>query len=109
MEHRLPFRLCFEGVAFLLFPASIRTGGCWPFSQAPCGCIKCRFHSVSLITASLNLNRMLGSQGNLPPKGSQYSTLWPTKLDKIKNLRIEVQAGLVIGGLPSPVKRKPEL
>ena len=31
-------------------------------------------------------------QQDLPAKSSQYGTLWPTKLDKIKNLFPEVQA-----------------
>ena len=30
---------------------------------------------------------------DLPPKSSQYGTLRPTKLDKIDNLRFEVQRG----------------
>ena len=45
------------------------------------------------------------SQVGLPPKSSQLSTLSPTELDKIEKLRVEVQAGAVIGvpALAGPV------
>ena len=35
---------------------------------------------VSVTTRNLHLN------GDLPPKSSQFSTLWPTRLDEIENL-----------------------
>ena len=50
------------------------------------------------IAASHNIgsyeSQILGSsQGDLPAKSSQYGLLGPTKLDKIDNLRFEVQHG----------------
>ena len=41
---------------------------------------------------------------NLPPESSQFSLTPPTKLDKIKNLRIAVQAGGVVKGF-TPTRR----
>ena len=55
-------------------------------ARSPCGL------SWSLLTDSL--------YQDLPAESSQYSTLWPTRLDKIKNLHAAAQVGSV-GGLRS--------
>ena len=39
--------------------------------------------------------------------GTAFSQLWPTKLDKIKNLHVEVQARAEIGVPPSTLTTQP--
>ena len=51
---------------------------------------------VLLTTKSTASNR------DLPPESSQYSTLWPTRLDEIKNFHAQVQYGTVTG-IPTAV------
>ena len=50
----------------------------------------------------------LFSNGDLPPKSSQYGTCRPTKLGKIKDLHAEVQAAVVgLADAPSPPRSSP--